>query len=343
MNTAHDETQDAQILPEKLQSLTTPSLSSAPDSEDVRGFGLPTVSPHASVASLVVSDDNRFALHPVTHTKQTVYMDDNLEADGETGPEMIMKMKEKSIEVLTYLRIPSNLKDGPAKKQTRYLGWLICLEKKAVKLHADKRRNILDKLTNFKEGKVNLLTKLPKKTRWLYSPREITSLTGSLVHFGCLHSHLKPTLIPFYRLLDRYDLSSLNCWRSFRSINIEKNKWLSKSLEIMIVAVTHNKWVPFAEAAASFNKSLQTLSCYADAAGPPSDYNIHSYGMGGICYELDFAWQCKRSIYLPFLTNVHDTQTIDDSIMSDELLAQQFQKWLIATTFPSATRTCFWC
>ena len=48
--------------------------------------------------------------------------------------------------------------------------------------------------------------------------------------------------------------------------------------------------------------------------------------MGGICHELKFAWQAKKDVYQDFLLNVGDTQTTEDSVNTEELLAQQFQK-----------------
>ena len=70
------------------------------------------------------------ALQPVTHTKQMVYVDDNLCADQGPCQAMINSMKAKVIEILDNLRVTSDLKEGPGKKQTKYLGWLLCLERK---------------------------------------------------------------------------------------------------------------------------------------------------------------------------------------------------------------------
>ena len=52
----------------------------------------------------------------------------------------------------------------------------------------------------------------------------------------------------------------------------------------------------------------------------------------------------KRYIYLPFLKNSRDSNANPDFISSDELLAQQMSKWLIARLYPeSLRRTAVYC
>ena len=210
---------------------------------------------------------------------------------------------------------------------------------------ADKQISILHKLQNFRNGDKNVITGRPKKTKFLYSAREIASLIGSLVHFTSIHHELKPYIVPFFRLFDNYQLTTRHSYRIFKRLNITRNKWLQKSLDVLTQAVQTNAMVPFAKAARHFGKPLRTVLAYADAAGEPEPGSVEpSYGMGGYIPMLNFAWQCKRDIYLSFLLNAGDTQTKKDSINSEELLAQQLQKWLMSEFLPShISRLAVWC
>ena len=76
------------------------------------------------------------------------------------------------------------------------------LKKGAICLPADKKRKTLNKLTAFEKGDINIISQLPKTTRFLFSAREVASLSGSLVHFATAHQHLVSNIVPFYRLLD---------------------------------------------------------------------------------------------------------------------------------------------
>ena len=56
--------------------------------------------------------------------------------------------------------------------------------------------------------------------------------------------------------------------------------------------------------------------------------------MGGLTPELEFAWQMKRELYLPFLRSANDTQSDPESIMSEELLAQIVHQFLLTVFRP---------
>ena len=64
---------------------------------------------------------------PVTHTKQAVYIDDNIVTDHDTDPDVIMQLKLIISVVLDWLRVETDLSDGPPKNRTRYLGLLVDL------------------------------------------------------------------------------------------------------------------------------------------------------------------------------------------------------------------------
>ena len=136
-----------------------------------------------------------------------VYIDDDIESES-ISLLVIHLMKHVMHFVLKQIRIPTDLDRAKITVATRYLGWLICLQRKAVKLPLDKRLRILNRIETFTNGTLNVITGQKKKTKFLYSGREIAAVSGSLLHFSEIHFELKPFLTPFYRLLDGYVLTS---------------------------------------------------------------------------------------------------------------------------------------
>lgn len=63
--------------------------------------------------------------------------------------------------------------------------------------------------------------------------------------------------------------------------------------------------------------------------------------MGGICFDLGFAWQCSRRVFVPFLNSAKDSQKDKLHINAEELLALQLGKFLLLSqdnaTFMGAT------
>lgn len=279
-----------------------------------------------------------FKLDPIPWIKHCVYMDDDLESDSHSPKDVIDIMAFITHKVFQILNVKSTLKEGDTKKMVRYLGWLICLERKAIKLPMDKRKTLLDRLNLFKNGKVNLLTNKSKKTPFLYNAREIGCVAGSMNHFIGIHPQLKPLLTPIYRLCDPYKLDTRAKYNQFRSLKIQQNKWLMRSLNTLQEAIYRNEWVPFAVAANCFGKTKTAIHTYADAAGEPDYFNPAPFGCGGISEDLGFAWQCRRGLYLTFLKNVNDTQTNELSINTEELMAQLLNMFLIFKYHPQLTR-----
>ena len=279
-------------------------------------------------------------LLPVKHTKGTIYVDDDLELDFNKTSTTAEKMKSIMLFELDRMNVKTDLKPGPVKKTTKYLGWTMSLEERGIRLPGDKKRRILDKLDNLRTGRKNIKTNAMKKVPYLFNSAEISSVAGSLVHFCVTHNTLVPFLTPFYRLLDPFKYRP----KAFLRLNILDNKSLMHSVKIMREAVHVNKWIPFHQVAKSYGTVRDTFVTYADAAGESSIFNPEAFGMGGLCYDLNFAWQCPRRIFVPFLRSAIDTQTIKDSIASEELLAQQLNKFLLGKFRPKEMkRNCLWC
>ena len=75
---------------------------------------------------------------------------------------------------------------------------MLDLEKHALKLPADKRKKILDKIVNFRNGNIHIIKKTPKKTPFLYTAQEVSSLAGSCVHFTAIQKRFISSITPFY-------------------------------------------------------------------------------------------------------------------------------------------------
>ena len=135
-----------------------------------------------------------------------VYMDDDLETT-ECSLQIIHLMKHIMIFVFKQCNIKTDLDNAAIAINIRYIGWLLDLQRKAVKMPADKKVTILSRLKRFSMGHSHVITGTPKKSKFLFSGQEIAAIAGSLLHFADIHHNLKPYLTPFYRLLDGYDLS----------------------------------------------------------------------------------------------------------------------------------------
>ena len=118
---------------------------------------------------------------------------------------------------------------------------MLDLERHALKLPADKRKKILDKILHFKEGKIHVIKKTPKKTPFLYTAQEVSSLAGSCVHFTALQKRLIPSITPIYRLLHNWDLGGGKNWKQFKRLYVQNNIWLLRSLNTLEDAVTKNE------------------------------------------------------------------------------------------------------
>ena len=320
-------------------------LSSSPLSRPAAAVTPPDGSPvKTRCEEASTATTSRCKLDPIPWVKHCVYMDDNLESDSHEPKDIIDLMAHITHKVFTRINVKSTLKPNDTKKIVRYLGWLICLERKAIKLPMDKRKALLERILQFIAGKRNLLTKKIKKTPFLFNPREIGCLAGSLNHFISIHPHLKPLLTPIYRLFDTFKMDTRASYQKFRSLKIRQNKWVMNSLNTIQYAVDKNDWVPFNVAASCFGKTKTAIHTYADAAGEPDVvFNPTPYGCGGISEDLGFAWQCRRELYLPFLRNVHDTQTNELSINTEELMAQLLNMFMIFKHFPQLSRCAIWC
>ena len=276
----------------------------------------------------------------VTHTKTCVFLDDNLAVDHQKTSEIIDKMKRIFFYEFKMMNLKTDLRPGFAKFSTRYVGWFMNLKEQALKLPADKQKTIIKKIERFVEGKLNVRTAKPKRTPFLYSGREIASLGGSLVHFAGIHHDVKPRLTPVYRLLDNFSGKTT----SFKRLNITSNFWLLNSLKYIKHAVEQNNYVPFSHVAQVYGRPLATFPVYSDGAGKPSEFNLESYGIGGVCYEQRVAWQCPRNVYTPFLNQYADSRPDLEHISIEELLAQQLSKFIIMRIVGKfSSRICYEC
>lgn len=147
---------------------------------------------------------------------------------------------------------------GPPKFSTRYLGWLIDLRKKALKLPADKRKKILDRIDRFIKGRFNVVSGLPKKTAFLFNTSEISSLTGSLCSYATVRNDLVPYMTPFYRLFGAFPKDRRHDKFCFRRLNLNSNTYLLNSLKKIRQAVDENDWIPFTQAARASGTVLGT-------------------------------------------------------------------------------------
>ena len=275
----------------------------------------------------------------LTFTKTSVYIDDNLAVDHARDTSVIKQMKTVFLTEFKKMRYPTDLRPGPPKNATRHLGWFMNMELQALKLPADKQKTILDKIDRFVAGDLHVKKGTPKKTRFLYNAKEIASLAGSLVHWATIHPELKPNLTPVYRLMNYFP--EIN---SFRRLKIHDNMWLLNSLKTIKLSVQLNEYVPFHTVAQAYGTPQATIRCYSDGAGKASPFNHQVYGIGGICTDQRLAWQCKRSIFEPFLKRFPDSRPTIDHISVEELLAQQLMKFTLHKVVGNFTRRiCYEC
>ena len=74
-----------------------------------------------------------------------MFADDDLEADNNESSTICTIMKSVIRCVFQEINIKTDLDDAPVGKSIRYTGWLIDLDRRALKLPADKHKKILDK------------------------------------------------------------------------------------------------------------------------------------------------------------------------------------------------------
>ena len=236
----------------------------------------------------------------VKYTKGCVYIDDQLEADFKLEPDIINLMKKTTLCVLKELNIKTDLAEGPPKKKTKYLGWVMCAEELGIRLPGDKRAKILRILVNALNGDKNLRTNLPKKQSFLFSDREWSTLIGLLQFFVHSKPVLKPYLTPIFRAADTFATDNSGQYALtkhgkknppiFRRIPILEGSDLQKTMVFLMEIIAMNCLIPFQ---CAFKRpaftSTYVFNMYTDAAGELSIFNRNAFGMGGICYELDFA------------------------------------------------------
>jgi len=256
-----------------------------------------------------------------------VYMDDNLMTDPDVEPDIIIAMKQVVRKELKDMDVRNDLSNGPPRKSTKYLGWLVDLNTQATTLPPDKLKKIKTRIQRFRDGKVHVKTGKAKKWPMRFYASEIAALAGSLVHFATLHENLKSFLPPIYRLLDNFKFSDHKS-KTLRRIHMNKY-WLNRSLDRFEYELQLNSPVPFISAAASFGTPKDCLRTYADASGRKSVFNPRNYGMGGITPSVAVAWQCKRKIYYEWLMKANDTQISKNHIITEELLAQVFNLFVL--------------
>ena len=272
----------------------------------------------------------------VDFTKGCVYVDDQLETDFEEHTEVIKLMKLAVLKVFDELNVKTDLQEGPPKKKTKYLGWLMCATELGIRLPGDKRSKMTRAIANALSGAYNIKTNEPKKTPFLFSDREWSSLMGLLQYFVDSRPTLKPFLTPLFRASDRFGPATSNHDGYagkrppvFRKIPILKGTNLQKCLVSFMEIIAMNCLIPFQNA---FRRPClpctHTFNLYCDAAGEKSPFNRHAFGMGGICYDFGFAWQCPRKVFVPFLNSAKDTQKDKIHINAEELLAQQVGKYM---------------
>ena len=163
-------------------------------------------------------------------------------------------------------------------------------------------------------------------------------MMGLVQHFVNAKPCLKPYITPIIRASDRFPLDTMCVGKHtpvFRKILIREGQSLHKCLIFIMEIATMNCFIPFQRAfrICEPRSCNQVYNFYCDAAGAPSEHNHHSFGMGRICYDLGFAWQCPRKNYVHFLIGAKDTQPDKLHINVEELLAQQLGKYLLTNQF----------
>ena len=275
----------------------------------------------------------------LTNTKTSVYIDDNLTVDHAREDTIIKQMKTIFIKEFKKMRFPTDLRPGPPKSATRHLGWFMNTQLQALKLPADKQKTILQKIDRFVAGNRHVKKGTKKKTKFLYNAKEIASLAGSLVHWATIHPEVKPCLSPIYRLMNYFP--EMN---SFRRLNISNNIWLLNSLKTLQQSIQLNEYVPFHTVAQAYGRPRATIRCYSDGAGKTSPDNPQVFGIGGLCFDQKVAWQCRRSVFEPFLRKFPDSRPTIDHINLEELLAQQLMKFILHKIVGTFTRRiCYEC
>ena len=86
-----------------------------------------------------------------------VYMDDDLETT-ECSLQIIHLMKHIMIFVFKQCNIKTDLDNAAIAINIRYIGWLLDLQRKAVKMPADKKVTILSRLKRFSMGHSHVIT-----------------------------------------------------------------------------------------------------------------------------------------------------------------------------------------
>ena len=280
---------------------------------------------------------NSLDLPKIRWDKGQVYIDDNLEAE-QNSLLIIHLMKHVMLFVFKQINIKTDLESAEVTALTRYLGWMVCLQRKSVKLPVNKQVSMINKINTFIDGKINILSGESKKKRFLYSGREIAAISGSLLHFSEIHFQLKPHLTPFYRLLDGYILAKRHHWDIYRQLNIDrKNSYIYRSLLVFRSALEHNDWVRFDCAINQKMTICRIIRTFADASGSPVPWAtsaVGHYGVGGFSWDLQFAWQMPKHTYIPWLKNAGDSQSDPCSINTEELMTQMLNIWLIKAFFP---------
>ena len=140
-----------------------------------------------------ILEENPICKKAVKLTKGCVYIDDQLETDFDKNPDVIKLMKKVTLKVLEELNVKTDLKEGPPKTKTKYLGWVMCAEELGIRLPGDKRAKLIRILVSVLEGNRNLRTNLLKKQAFLFSNREWSSMLGLLQFFVNSKPILKPT------------------------------------------------------------------------------------------------------------------------------------------------------
>ena len=98
----------------------------------------------------------------ITYDKGCVYMDDDLECEN-TSAIIIHLMKAIMNFVFTEINLQTDLDLGPTSASLKYLGWILSVERQAVKLPEAKKVKMLTRLDRFSNGSHHVLSNLKKK------------------------------------------------------------------------------------------------------------------------------------------------------------------------------------
>lgn len=211
--------------------------------------------------------------------------------------------------------------DSKPVKEATYCGWVYNADRQAVSYPIPKRKKLLNMLISFQRG-VYWSNPPPVRTVGLFTKREISQLHGTLNHFSDAHKEVFVKLTPLIRATDGLQDDD------FIKVSFPKFPWLKRSIADCTAIVEQNEWVSFDKIVLPMRSFSDYALCFSDAAGI-RDYGEteDNYGFGGLSFSHNFAFQVQHSVFVPFLTQIEDSNSTPDHIGGFEFLVQLFVLW----------------